>query len=167
MAKDRRSFFERLSGAVKVEDDLSQDLPESHGPARHLSVKGGRAVPQEPAEDAWANEEQEGQLTVDVFQTPDEIVIKTMTAGVRPEDLDISITRDMVTIRGKREENQSAQGDDYFIRELYWGTFSRTISLPQEVEVEEAEASEKNGLITIRLPKIDKHRETKLRIKSS
>jgi HSP20 family protein len=59
----------------------------------------------------------------------------------------------MVTIRGKREENQSAQGDDYFIRELYWGTFSRTISLPQEVEVEEAEASEKNGLITIRLPK--------------
>jgi hypothetical protein len=82
MAKDRRSFFERLSGAVKVEDDLSQDLPESHGPARHLSVKGGRAVSPEPAEDAWTNEEQEGQLTVDVFQTADEIVIKTMTAGL-------------------------------------------------------------------------------------
>jgi len=109
--------------------------------------------------------EEEGELTVDVYQTNDMIVIKSMIAGVRPEDLDISITRDMVTIHGKREEERVANEDDYFTRELYWGSFSRTISLPQEIDVDEAEAIEKHGLLILKLPKMDKKRQSKLKVK--
>ena len=110
---------------------------------------------------------EEGQLTVDVYQTANDIVIKTMIAGVKPEDLDISITRDMVTIKGSREETREVDEGDYFTKELYWGTFSRTILLPQEIEVETAEALEKHGLLIIKLPKVDKGKQTKLKVKSN
>ena len=86
---------------------------------------------------------------------------------MRPEELDISISRDMVTIKGHREEGHEASDDDYFHRELYWGSFSRTVLLPEEIDVEGAEASEKHGLLTINLPKIDKRRQTKLRVKTT
>lgn len=160
MTRDKRSFFERLTG-VRPERPDREDLPE-----RKLSIKeekgGGR-------NSQWVEEaaEDDGQLTVDVYQTPDDIVIKTITAGVKPEELDISITRDMVTIHGHREEAHEVSDEDYFSRELYWGSFSRTILLPQEIDVEGAEASEKHGLLMIKLPKLDKHRETKLKVKSS
>jgi len=113
----------------------------------------------------WA-EEEEGQLTVDVYQTPAEIIVQTMVAGVRPEDLTITISRDMITIKGKREENRTISEDNFFLQELYWGSFSRTILLPEEIDPEEAEAIEKHGLLIIKLPKIDKEKKTSLRIKS-
>ena len=116
---------------------------------------------------AWIEEgDKDGELTVDVYQTADMIVIKTMIAGVRPEDLDISITRDMVTIKGKREEERIARDDDYFMRELYWGSFSRTITLPEEIDVDESEAVEKHGLLILKLPKLDKKRQSKLKVKT-
>ena len=111
-------------------------------------------------------EEEEGQLTVDVYQTPAEIIVQTMVAGVRPEDLQITISRDMITIKGKREENRTITDDNYFLQELYWGSFSRTILLPEEIDPEEAEAIEKHGLLVIKLPKIDKEKKTSLKIKS-
>ncbi len=109
---------------------------------------------------------EEAQLTVDVYQTPSDIVVQAMVAGVKPEDLQVEIGRDMVTIRGKREENRSVADDDFFVQELYWGSFSRTILLPQEIEPEEAEAMEKHGLLIIKMPKIDKTLKTSLKIKS-
>jgi HSP20 family protein len=111
-------------------------------------------------------EEQEAELTIDLYQTPGEIIVQTMIAGVHPDNLNINITRDTITIRGKREVNQSINKENYFVQELYWGTFSRTLSLPDEVNPEEAEAIEKHGLLIIRLPKIDKNKETKLKVKS-
>jgi HSP20 family protein len=89
-----------------------------------------------------------------------------MIAGVQPDNLSITITRDMITIRGKREENRSINDENYFVQELYWGAFSRTISLPEEVDPEEAEAIEKHGLLIIKLPKINKDKKTVLKIKS-
>jgi HSP20 family protein len=102
-----------------------------------------------------------------MYQTPTEIIIKTMVAGVKPEDLDISITRDMVTIHGKRMELYEETDNDFFHKELYWGSFSRTIVLPAEVEIEEAEASEKHGLLVLILPKIDKNRQSKLKVRNN
>ena len=152
--KDTRSFFEKLTGSVRM-DDTAEENSDDKLPPKKTS-----------GNESWlANEEEEGQLTIDVYQTPSEIVIKSMVAGVKPEDLDISITRDMVTIKGKRETERFIKDDDYFHQELYWGSFSRTIMLPSEVEVEEADAIEKHGLLIIRLPKIDKNRQTKLRVK--
>ena len=117
---------------------------------------------------SWIEEEtdKDAELTVDIYQTSDMIVIKSMIAGVRPEDLDISITRDMVTITGKREEERSVKEDDYYVRELYWGSFSRSIQLPEEIDVDEAEAVEKHGLLILKLPKLDKKRQSKLKVKT-
>ncbi len=160
MPREKKSFFERLTGSVSMDSQYDDDLDQSPVQPR---------VSQQPAPDQgdWMDEEpSEGQLAVDVYQTPDNIVVKTMVAGMRPEDLDVSITRDMVTIRGTRQEVNEANEGDYFHKELFWGTFSRTILLPAEVEVEEAEAIEKHGLLILKLPKVDKERQTKLKIKS-
>lgn len=175
MAKGKRSFFERLTGTVSLDeyDDVFEDEEEyEEEPAPQKSIRSRGRAPAPRAEEAaveegaWGEDEGEGQLGVDVYQTPDEIVIRAHVAGVRPDDLDISITRDMVTIRGKREEAREVEDDNFFYKELYWGSFSRTILLPQEVEVEEAVANEKHGLLTLRLPKIDKEKQTKLKVKS-
>jgi HSP20 family molecular chaperone IbpA len=151
--KDNRSFFEKLTGSAKIDENI--EVEES--PKKPANVGSMEAL--------YDEETEEGQLTVDVYQTAGEIVIKSMVSGVKPEDLDISITRDMVVIRGKRETERFVKDEDYFHQELYWGSFSRTIMLPVEVEVEEAEAVEKHGLLIIKLPKIDKNRQTKLRVK--
>ena len=151
--KDNRSFFEKLTGTMRMDDSL--ETKADNKPVSKPSIK-----------DSWEEENpEEGQLTIDVYQTPGEIVIKSMVAGVKPEDLDISITRDMVVIKGKRETERFVKDEDYYHQELYWGTFSRTIMLPAEVNVEEAEAVEKHGLLIIRLPKTDKNRQTRLKVK--
>ncbi|CAN5118951.1 hypothetical protein BH11PAT3_BH11PAT3_2970 [soil metagenome] len=149
--QNKRSFFERLTGAVRLEDEVAEEVS--------LQTNGVST----PA--VFSDEEEEGQLTVDVYDRPSEIVIKTMVAGVKPEDLDVTITRDSVTIRGQREEDRTINAEDYFHRELYWGKFSRIIDLPEEIDVEESEAMEKYGLLILRMPKIDKHRQTKLKVK--
>jgi len=152
--KDNRSFFEKLTGSMRM--DESAEVEEV---SKAPSKKGDTG-------DAWFDEDsEEGELTIDLYQTPTEIVIKSMVAGVKPEDLDIAITRDMVTIKGKRETERFVKDDDYIHQELYWGSFSRTIMLPAEVEVEEADAVEKHGLLIIKLPKIDKNRQTRLKVK--
>jgi len=115
----------------------------------------------------WIEEEnEEAELAVDVYQTPTEIVVQTMVAGVRPDDLELSIARDMITIKGQREESRTIDEDNYFSKELYWGRFSRTISLPQEIEPEEVEATEKHGLLTIKLQKVDKGKTNNVKVRS-
>jgi len=101
-----------------------------------------------------------------MYQTGDSIVIRALVAGVSPDDLDIAITRDMVTIKGLREEVQESPDEDYYHRELFWGSFSRTLLLPEEVLIDEADAKEKHGLLEIILPKVDKDRSTRLKVKS-
>ena len=103
---------------------------------------------------------------MDVHQTPSDIIIRAFVAGVRPDELSISISRDMVEIEGSRMEREQITGSDYFTRELFWGSFSRTIMLPQEVDVESSSASAKDGLLTVILPKLDKAKQTKLRVKA-
>ncbi len=92
-------------------------------------------------------------------------MIRAFVAGVRPDELSISISRDMVVIEGSRMEREQVSEGDYFTRELFWGSFSRTILLPQEVDVDNSAASAKDGLLTLILPKLDKARQTKLRVK--
>ena len=183
MLKEKKSFFERLAGSISVEDEDDQigfqpeqidDESEEELPIKHIGSKNSSTVATQPArpkhqvinEETEEPEMEEGELSVDVYQTATEIIIEAMVAGVKPEDLHLSITRDMVTIKGRRDGNTQVNHDDYFYKELYWGTFTRTILLPHEVEIEEAEAVEKHGLLIIRLPKVDKARQTKLKVKS-
>ena len=96
----------------------------------------------------------EGHLTIDVFQTENEIVIQSTIAGVDPKDIDVSVTQDMVTIKGLRRPEEKIKSSDYFHRELYWGPFSRAVILPVDVDSDRAKAGYKNGILTISLPKL-------------
>ncbi|MCU0660572.1 MAG: Hsp20/alpha crystallin family protein [Candidatus Pacebacteria bacterium] len=144
------SFFEKLKGGIR--------MTETEEPLYDETVE----IPTEREE--WV--EEEGQLSVDVYQTPKDIIVKAMVAGVDPEHLQVNITRDMITIKGKREGNRTISEENYFAQELYWGSFSRTILLPHEIEPEEAEATECNGLLTVKLPKIDKDKKATVKVKS-
>jgi len=111
-----------------------------------------------------SNNQPEGQLTVDVFKTDDEVVIQSAIAGAKPEDIDISVTNDMVTIRGRRMPEEDIKSPDYYHQELYWGPFSRSIILPMEVDSDKSKAAVRNGILTIRLPRLDKVRTKKIKI---
>ncbi len=104
----------------------------------------------------WIEAGYEGQLSVDVYQTEDDLIIKSTIAGVKPEDLDITINNDLVTIRGARHQDKEVTPEDYFYQECYWGGFSRSIILPVEIKAEAAEANLKNGVLTLILPKIER-----------
>src|SRR3989344_3127927 len=131
---------------VAEETETEEQKPKT----THLKVatEGSIATPAETAEEI-----EEGELTVDIYDRGDSMVVQSTVAGVKPEDLDVSITNDTVTIHGKREMQEEVKEKDYYYKELFWGSFSRSIILPEEVEEDLAEAVLKNGLLTIRLPK--------------
>lgn len=159
----KRSFFDRLSGGTETldafEDEVELPVREPGKPAKH-AVHAAGLRPTEVSHDPGT-----GELPVDVHQTPSEIVIRAFVAGVRPDELGISISRDMVVIEGSRMERSDITGGDYFTQELFWGSFARTILLPEEIDVDNSSASAKDGLLTVILPKLDKARQTKLRVK--
>jgi len=162
----KRSFFDRLSGNSSTGDtfdSFDDELPATTPIRKDKEARGNATRPAPLDDDLSGNE---GQLPVDVHQTASDIIIRAFVAGVRPDELSISISRDMVEIGGSRMEREQISNPDSFTRELFWGSFSRTIMLPQEVDVEASSASAKDGLLTIILPKLDKARQTKLRVKA-
>jgi HSP20 family protein len=157
MENKKRSFFERLTGSMGVEEEQETK--------KEYLIKGIKGNGKN--DNNWMEEKNdEAELSVDVYQTPTDIIVQAMVAGVKPEDLELSITRDTITIRGEREENRTIDEDNFFAKELYWGRFSRTISLPAEVEPEEVEATEKHGLVTVKIKKVDKDKKNSIKVRS-
>lgn len=112
-------------------------------------------------------EEMEGQLTVDVYQTPDEIIVESTIAGVDPDEIDVDATSESVTIRGERKKEQKIDETDYFYQECFWGKFSRSIILPQEIDPDKTHSVIKNGILTIHLPKIHRDKIRKIKVKTA
>lgn len=114
-------------------------------------------------EQAWDEEVVPGQLGVDVYETNEKLVVKTRTAGINKQDLDVSISDGILTISGTL-----SSGDDdvsqWHIQECYWGEFSRTIALPVPVKEEEVEAVLKDGVLTISFAKIKQEQARKIQI---
>lgn len=164
----KKSFFERLTGSMRVGDDdlFEQEEPRHQKKTEEAERSVKVAEERDPFSHTYEEEEEDGELPIDVYQTDDEIIIQAFVAGVRPDELQIHITRDTLTVKGKRQSSTTIDEDDFFVRELYWGAFSRTVTLPAEVEPEEAEAVEKHGLVIIKLPKIDKQKRASIRVKS-
>lgn len=144
----------------KDRSDIFKELAKVKGKPSPLKI----ALEDRPLD---PNDESEGQLTIDVWKDPikDELVVQSTVAGVNPENLEINITNEAVTIRGKREKFEKVEEKDYFYQECFWGSFSRSIILPEEVDPERAIATLKNGVLTIRLPKLDRKRAKKLKVK--
>ncbi|MCH7492094.1 Hsp20/alpha crystallin family protein [Patescibacteria group bacterium] len=136
----------------KSSDEYKYDFANDVGPSGNGTITEAKTNNKD-----WLDEEDfSGQLAVDVYQSKDDIIIKSTIAGVKPEEIDISINNDMITIRGKREKEHEVEEGDYFYRECYWGGFSRSIILPCEVKIDKINATIKNGVLTITLPKATK-----------
>jgi HSP20 family molecular chaperone IbpA len=176
----KRSFFERLTGSIRMEEDepvvMSQPVRKTN---LYRSYNTNFQEDSYPIHDTTEIEEtmsieinqheaddvvDEAELAVDVYETNDTVYVKTMTAGVKKEDLQISVTRETLTIKGHRENDSRGYTHHYQIQELFWGPFGRTIDLPAEVDIEQATASEHHGLVTIKLPKFDKKRQATLKV---
>ncbi len=116
-------------------------------------------------ENAYEEQPEEGQLSVDVFQTQDKLIVKSTIAGVKPEDINISVENDVLTIRGSRKYDEQVSAEDYYYQECYWGNFSRSIVLPVPVDTEKIEATLKNGVLTINMPKLQKANNVSVKVK--
>lgn len=163
MAKTKASFFERITGAKKI-GDRDRDPMSTFAEEESEMIMRTDPAPMVTREENWGNDS-EGQLTIDVYQTEDFVVIKSTIAGVKPEDLDVSINNDMITIKGERKNDEEITGENYYYQECYWGTFSRSVVLPVDVLPDKIEASLKNGILTIRLPKADTTKTKKIQVR--
>jgi HSP20 family protein len=110
----------------------------------------------------WFGTPDEAQLSIDVFRDGKELVVRSLVAGVKPQDLDISVNGDLLTIRGKREEERQASSEESYYRECYWGSFSRSVVLPNEVSSDNAKASLKNGILELRFPIVEGGKKLKV-----
>lgn len=115
-------------------------------------------------EGSWPPPKDEGQLAVDVAQTENEIIVTSTIAGAKPADIEVVVSGDLVTIRGTRKQELDLNDEDYFYRECYWGTFSRTIVLPADVLTDEARATYKNGVLTVRIPKESQTKKVPIKV---
>lgn len=169
------TFFEKLTGSRSDPEERSSDFSEpeailakfgSKMPTRRLGDKATHLkIEDEDGGAETAAGDDEGELTVDIFDDGETIVIQSIVAGVKPDDLDISITEDSVTIRGVRERQEEVGDANYYYKELFWGSFSRSVILPEEIDPDSSEAHIRHGLLTIRLPKKRRGTVQKLKVK--
>jgi HSP20 family protein len=176
----KQSFLERLTGTQIVTDD---DRGDEKTHSKYTRNYPSQSAYPDTEERSYASEEDAGtdsndedvdqededemiaSLAIDMFESDSELIIQSMVAGVTPENLRISISRDLVTIEGRRVEPDTPE-ERYVTRELYWGPFTREIKLPFEIDTDGAEAVEKYGLLIIRLPKLDTQKTAELKVRS-
>ncbi|MFA6251966.1 MAG: Hsp20/alpha crystallin family protein [Candidatus Paceibacterota bacterium] len=111
-------------------------------------------------ESEWTTEE--GRLVVDVYETEKDLVIQAAIAGIKTEELDISLENDMMIIKGERIDPNTSKNKKYFIRECYFGAFSREIILPREIDTSKIKAEIKDGILTIKMPKIERAKNKRI-----
>lgn len=105
------------------------------------------------------------RLPVDIHLENDEYVITAPVAGLKPEDLKIEILDDVLTLSGEVKSESNGDGD-YLLREIHYGAFSRSFRLPSSVEAEKAEAKVEDGVLTVRLPKVEEERPKKIEVEA-
>ncbi|HVO28679.1 MAG TPA: Hsp20/alpha crystallin family protein [Candidatus Paceibacterota bacterium] len=173
MESNDEKFFETIANGgnpadagIPAEEAFEVKLAKAGASAMATRQRAAAPKAREREAAAWDDAEgPEGQLTVDVYQTPDDIVVESAIAGVRPEDIDVSVTTDSISIKGARHREETVRDEDYLYQECYWGRFARSIILPQEVDPENAEVTFRNGILTVRLPKVNKKKTRKLKVR--
>lgn len=184
----KRSFFERLTGGMTLSDkdekieEVEEVEMESKKTTKKSSVAKLTPLNKEPSsrtkrkeadeEETEQEEEEEAQieddianLSVDVFESHTEVIVNAFVAGVHPDNIHVTITRNSISIRGHRDD-ENRKHFEQIESELFWGKFERDVVLTIDLEPDRAEASQKQGLLTITVPKIDKDRRSTPKVKS-
>lgn len=154
---NKKSFFEKLTSGIKFNTE------EEFNPLEGEYLEAEEPEVEDLEEDHY--EEEVGELSVDMYRVANAIIIKTMVAGIQKSEIDITLTRDQIIIEGSRSNEAEGRVSEVYYEELFWGAFERTIRLPEEIDIEMAEAHEAHGLLTLILPLIDKDRQARLKIK--
>ena len=115
---------------------------------------------------ALAPAEGVASLALDVFESDDDVTVKASIPGLKPEDIDISITGDLLTIKGETHEEKEEEQGNYHLRERRWGAFQRAVSLPTLVKADKADAVFENGVLTLTLPKVEEVKPKSIKIKA-
>lgn len=157
---NKKSFFEKLTGSIKFNSE-EEEFDTLDG--EYLEDESEEEELEDEEVDTY--EEEVGELSVDMYRVANAIIIKTMVAGIQKSEIDITLTRDQVIIEGSRKNEPEGRIDTTYFDELYWGAFERTIELPEEIDIELAEAHESHGLLTLVLPLVDRDRQARLKIK--
>ena len=106
-----------------------------------------------------------GTLAVDVYETDDDVVVKSAIPGVKPEDIDISLTGDTLTIKGETKFEEEVKEENYVRREMRYGSFARTVTVPVSVVADKADAEFEDGVLTLTLPKAEETKPKTIKIK--
>ncbi|MDR3642353.1 MAG: Hsp20/alpha crystallin family protein [Candidatus Doudnabacteria bacterium] len=191
--KEKTSFFGKIMGGSVTEEPMIQPVsqyqeevveaeelsPDDAVEERELEVEEEVIMPRQQTQTTQTKESAqpngngneewlsdfEGQLNIDMYQTKDNVIIKSTIAGVRPDDIDITVANDMLTVKGSRRKDEMIPQDDYFYQECYWGNFSRSVIIPVDIESESIEADLKDGILTIIIPKAAKAKTKKVKVK--
>ena len=107
-----------------------------------------------------------GSLAVDMYETDEAVVVKSATPGVDPEDIDISITGDTLTIKGETRAEEEVEEDRYVCRERRYGAFARSLTIPVPIKADEAEAEFEDGILTLTLPKAEEVKPKAIEVKA-
>ncbi|MEY4744835.1 MAG: hypothetical protein RL272_780 [Candidatus Parcubacteria bacterium] len=150
-----------LTLSLKREPEENEDEMLLFPEAAHLATV---RTAESPAEDRWLESQEDGRLAVDVLENDKELVITSAIAGVKPENLEVFVHNDMLTIRGKRHaDSETEAGAKYLVRECHWGSFSRSVILPMEIDVDAIAATIKDGVLVVRMPKT--HRSKRISVR--
>ncbi|MDI6858169.1 MAG: Hsp20/alpha crystallin family protein [Dehalococcoidia bacterium] len=106
----------------------------------------------------------EGYAPIDMYETDNEIVVKASLPGVKPEDVDITIAGETLTIKGETKHEEEEKKANYYRKENWYGTFARSISLPSQVEAEKAHAEFENGMLRLTIPKAEQVRPKSIKV---
>ncbi len=107
----------------------------------------------------------EGELAIDLCHTEKEIIIQSAVAGIKAEDISISVEKDVLIIKGSRVRPEQNKNCNYFIEECYWGNFSRKIIITEDIDPSRIDASMKDGILTIKVPKVIKDLKEPIKVK--
>ena len=139
-------------------DDPFRDVTDIQGQMNRLFDNLlGRPSPMPGLERMWAP-------AVDMYETRDELVIGAELPGLNQKDIHLSITGDMLSIRGERQRPPDVAPDNYYRGERWWGKFERTLPLPMPVEAGKVKAAYRDGVLTVTLPKADEIKPKEIKI---
>jgi HSP20 family protein len=104
-------------------------------------------------------------LAVDVSENEDAYTVRASLPGVKPDDIEVTLTENVLTIKGTASSETETEGEKYHLRERRYGSFGRTLTLPAPLKQEAIEASHENGVLTLRLPKAEETKPKRISIK--
>jgi HSP20 family protein len=115
---------------------------------------------------SWIAPANAAAMALDVYETKDQVVVKAALPGVKPEETEVTITGDTLTIRGETKEEKEIKEENYLRKERSYGAYSRSVTLPTGLVPDKAEATFENGILTLKIPKSEQSKPRSIKIKA-